>query len=107
MEGKGKTAMSHNGFKRTLLSVYDWFSKNDVQHSATGSRILGRHVLKKLSAINEYFSASDDNEIADKADEIAMELYNKEWSKLPHDQQDDVMQLASDEVMGVGIENAE
>ena len=46
------------------------------------------------------------DEIADKADEIAMELYNKEWSKLPHDQQDDVMQLASDEVMGVGIDNA-
>ena len=67
MAGKGKTAMSHNGFKRTLLSVYDWFSKNDVQHSATGSRILGKHVLKKLSAINEYFSASNDNEIADKA----------------------------------------
>lgn len=47
------------------------------------------------------------DEIADKADEIAMEMYNKEWSKLSHDQQDDVMQLASDEVMGVGIDNAE
>ena len=47
------------------------------------------------------------DEIADKADDIAMELYNKEWSKLPHDQQDDVMQLASDEVIGLGIENAE
>tara|TARA_A100001201_G_scaffold21539_3_gene23910 strand:+ start:3774 stop:3932 length:159 start_codon:yes stop_codon:yes gene_type:complete len=47
------------------------------------------------------------DEIADKADEIAMEMYNKEWSKLSHDQQDDVMQLASDEVMGLGIDNAE
>lgn len=41
------------------------------------------------------------DEIADKADDIAMEMYNREWKDLTHDLQDDVMQLASDEIMGV------
>tara|TARA_R100001082_G_scaffold80012_1_gene47253 strand:- start:713 stop:880 length:168 start_codon:yes stop_codon:yes gene_type:complete len=43
-------------------------------------------------------------EIMDRADEIALEMYNKHWDKLPHDQQDEVMEHAESEVQGVGLE---
>ena len=39
------------------------------------------------------------DEISDAADRIAIEMYSKEWKDLPHDKQDEVMEMAEHEVL--------
>ncbi len=38
--------------------------------------------------------------VAEVADEIAIEMYNKEWKDLPNDNKDECMEIAENKILG-------